>query len=77
MRAQLIGPPLRALKAATSVAASPMQRDDLGVLASGKQADFVAMPGDPVADLAATKKVDFVMRAGRSYRHQTFAVFQS
>ena len=68
--------PLRALKAATSVAASLLQRDDIGVLASGKQADIVAMPGDPIADIAATEKVDFVMRAGRIYRHQTLDVFQ-
>ena len=69
--------PLRALKAATSVAASLLQRDDIGVLASGKQADIVAVPGDPLADIAATEKVDFVMRAGRIYRHQTLDVFQS
>jgi imidazolonepropionase-like amidohydrolase len=69
--------PLRALKAATSVAASLLQLDDIGVLASGKQADIVAMAGDPVADIAATEKVDLVMRAGRIYRHQPFDVFQS
>jgi len=69
--------PLRALKAATSVAASLLQRDDIGVLASGKQADIVAMPGDPIADIAVTEKVDFVMKGGRVYRHQTFDRFQS
>ncbi len=69
--------PLRALKAATSVAASLLQRDDIGVLAFGKQADIVAMPGDPITDIAATEKVDFVMRAGRIYRHQSFDLFQS
>jgi imidazolonepropionase-like amidohydrolase len=69
--------PLRALKAATSVAASLLQRDDIGVLASGKQADIVAMAGDPIADITATAKVDFVMKAGRIYRHEAFDVFQS
>ena len=69
--------PLRALKAATSVAAILLERDDIGVLAPGKQADIVAMPGDPVANIAVTEKVDFVMRAGRIYRHQAFDVFQS
>ena len=68
---------LRALKAATSVAARLLQRDDIGVLASGKQADIVAMSGDPVADIAVTKDVDFVMKTGRVYRHQAFDVFQS
>ncbi len=68
--------PLRALKAATSVAANLLQRDDIGVLAVGKQADIVAMDGDPIADIAATEKVDFVMKTGRVYRHQAFDVFQ-
>ncbi len=69
--------PLRALKAATSVAASLLQRDDIGVLAPGKQADIVAMAGDPLADIASTEKVDFVMKAGRVYRHQAIDVFRS
>jgi imidazolonepropionase-like amidohydrolase len=69
--------PLRALKAATSIAASLLQRDDIGVLAPGKQADIVAMAGDPLADIAATEKVDFVMRAGRVYRHQELDIFRS
>ena len=69
--------PLRALKAATSVAASLLEQEDIGVLAPGKQADIVALPGDPIADIAATEKVDFVMKTGRIYRHQAFDVFQS
>lgn len=60
--------PLRALKAATSVAAELLGRTDIGVLAVGKQADLVAMPGDPLADIGATAKVDFVMKGGRVYR---------
>jgi imidazolonepropionase-like amidohydrolase len=40
--------PIRALKAATSVAASLLQRDDIGVLASGKQADIIAVAGTPL-----------------------------
>src|SRR6185312_9277088 len=59
----------RALKAATSVAAELLQRDDLGVIAPGKQADIVAMPGDPFKDIAVTARVDFVMKAGRVYRY--------
>jgi imidazolonepropionase-like amidohydrolase len=56
--------PVRALKAGTSVAAELLGRDDLGVLAPGKLADIVAMPGDPIADIGATARVDFVMRDG-------------
>jgi imidazolonepropionase-like amidohydrolase len=69
--------PLRALKAGTSVAARLLQRDDIGVLTPGKQADIVAMVGDPLADIASTEKVDFVMKAGRIYHHQAIDVFQS
>ncbi|MGH3263457.1 MAG: amidohydrolase family protein [Trebonia sp.] len=60
--------PIRALKAGTSVAAELLRRDDLGVLAPGKRADIVAMPGDPVADIATTAGVDFVMKGGVVYR---------
>lgn len=67
--------PLRALQAATSVAAELLQRDDIGVLAPGRQADIVAMRGDPLADIAATAQVDFVMRAGRIYRHGALDLF--
>jgi len=68
--------PVRALKAATSVAADLLQRNDIGVLAPGRQADIVAMAGDPIADIAATENVDFVMRAGRIYRYEAFDIFQ-
>ena len=48
--------PVRALKAATSVAAELLGRDDLGVLEPGRCADLVAMPGDPTTDITATTK---------------------
>ncbi len=60
--------PTRALKAATSVAAELLCRDDLGALAPGKLADIVAMSGDPTVDISATAKVDFVMKNGIVYR---------
>ncbi|HEY8285783.1 MAG TPA: amidohydrolase family protein [Chloroflexota bacterium] len=60
--------PIRALKAATSVAAELLGREDLGVLAPGKVADIVAMSGDPIADIGATATVDFVMKDGAVYR---------
>jgi imidazolonepropionase-like amidohydrolase len=61
--------PIRALKAATSVAAELLERDDLGAIAPGKLADIVAMPGDPISDISATAKVDFVMKDGIVYRN--------
>ncbi len=61
--------PLRALRAATSVAAELLGREELGVLAPGKLADIVAMRGDPLADIGATATVDFVMKDGVVFRH--------
>jgi tryptophan 2-monooxygenase len=56
--------PVRALKAATGMAAELLQREDIGVLATGRNADIVAMPGDPFTDITVTEKVDFVMKSG-------------
>ncbi|BBU23014.1 metal-dependent hydrolase family protein [Mycobacterium xenopi] len=60
--------PLRALQAATSVAAELLQLDDLGVIAEGKIADLIAMPGDPFTDIEVTGQVDLVMKEGVIYK---------
>jgi imidazolonepropionase-like amidohydrolase len=61
--------PLRALRAATSAAAELLRLDDLGVIAEGKIADLIAMPGDPFTDIDVTGKVDFVMKGGVIYKN--------
>jgi imidazolonepropionase-like amidohydrolase len=60
--------PLRALQAATSGAAELLRLDDVGVIAEGKIADLVAMPGDPFTDIDVTGRVDFVMKGGVVYK---------
>jgi tryptophan 2-monooxygenase len=60
--------PARALCAATTTAAELLGREDIGVLEPGRVADIVAMPGDPIADIARTADVDFVMRSGHLHR---------
>ena len=60
--------PLRALRAATSAAAELLHLDDLGVIAEGKIADLIAMPGDPLTDIDVTGQVDFVMKDGVIYK---------
>ena len=60
--------PIRALRAATSVAAELLQHDDLGVLAPGKAADIVAVSGNPFKDITVMEKVNFVMKAGKVYK---------
>lgn len=63
--------PLRALKAATSVAAELLMQPDIGVLAAGKFADIIAMPGNPFNDINVTGQVDFVMKQGVIYKQPT------
>ncbi len=59
---------LRALKAATSVAADLLQLQDRGVLTPGKNADIVAMANNPFDDIRATENVCFVMKQGVTFK---------
>jgi imidazolonepropionase-like amidohydrolase len=56
--------PLAALQSATVVAAEALGKDDRGVIAPGKLADLIAVPGDPLQDITATERVRWVMHAG-------------
>jgi imidazolonepropionase-like amidohydrolase len=61
--------PIDALKAGTSVDAELFGiADKTGSLESGKLADIVAVPGNPVMDIHQTEKVFFVMKQGVVYR---------
>ena len=61
--------PAAALRAGTSVAAALLGLERVvGTLEAGKEADIVAVDGDPLADIRATEKVTFVMRAGKVLR---------
>ncbi|MBO9662203.1 amidohydrolase family protein [Dokdonella sp.] len=61
-------PPAYALQAATTHAAELLKKSaDLGTLEAGKFADVVAVPGDPLQDIAVMRKVAFVMKGGRVY----------
>jgi imidazolonepropionase-like amidohydrolase len=57
-----------ALQAATIRAAEVLGVDDQGVIEAGKRADIVALPGNPLQDIGAVLKVDFVMKDGKVYR---------
>lgn len=57
--------PAEAIKAATVHAADLLGRADrIGTLEPGKDADVIAVAGDPLADVKVLERVDFVMRRG-------------
>ncbi len=59
-------PPMAAIQAGTRVAAELMRWDDrLGTLERGKQADIIAVPGNPLTDISALQRVSMVMIGGR------------
>ncbi|MFC3129297.1 metal-dependent hydrolase family protein [Coralloluteibacterium stylophorae] len=57
-------PAAAAFQAATVRAAEVLGSDEVGVLEPGRFADVVAVPGDPLADVEAVLRVDFVMKGG-------------
>jgi imidazolonepropionase-like amidohydrolase len=66
--------PMDALISATSLAAQALRIDkEVGVIAPGMQADFVATIGNPVDEITAVRRVGFVMKAGKVYRYQPAA----
>jgi imidazolonepropionase-like amidohydrolase len=63
--------PLDAIVSATSVAARSLGlADQIGEIAPGMQADLIAVEGDPSRDITALRRVRFVMKGGRVYRHE-------
>jgi imidazolonepropionase-like amidohydrolase len=61
--------PQRALEAATSVAANIVDLGaEIGTLAPGRTADFIAVEGDPLQDISALRNVRLVVANGRVIR---------
>ena len=57
--------PAAALKSATSINAELLGlASQIGTLEEGKLADIIAIPGDALQDIEATKRVSFVMKNG-------------
>jgi imidazolonepropionase-like amidohydrolase len=63
-------PELHALKMATLYAADLLGVEDRGVIAPGKRADLVAVPGNPLDDIKVMEDVRFVMKQGTVYRQE-------
>lgn len=60
---------MEAIQSATTVAAKHIGLDDMiGTLEKGKQADLIAVTGDPLEDIDELLSVDFVMKGGTVYK---------
>jgi imidazolonepropionase-like amidohydrolase len=58
--------PMAALVSANSLAAEAMGlQDRIGSIAPGFEADIIALDGDPLKDITATRRVVFVMKGGK------------
>ena len=62
-------PAAEAIKAATVNAADLLGiASEVGTLEAGKQADLIAVAGDPLKDVTVLKRVSFVMKGGRVFK---------
>jgi len=63
--------PMDTLLSATSIAAESLEMADrIGSIAPGMEADLVGTAGNMLDDITAVRRVVFVMRGGRIYRHE-------
>jgi imidazolonepropionase-like amidohydrolase len=61
--------PAQAIRSATSTAAELLgTQNETGTIESGKLADIVAVPGNPLTDVSLMEKVEFVMKGGTVYK---------
>jgi len=63
--------PARAIQGGTIINAEVMGwKDRVGSIEKGKYADVIAVPGDPLADITALQRVQFVMKGGKVIRSE-------
>ncbi len=62
--------PLEAIRSATLNAVDLLGVDDRGLIAPGRWADLVAVPGNPLEDIRVLEDVRFVMKGGKVFKHE-------
>ena len=63
-------PPMEALVGANSIAAESLgMADRIGTIATGFEADLIAIDGNPLEDITAVRRVVFVMKGGKVYKN--------
>jgi imidazolonepropionase-like amidohydrolase len=60
--------PMDVLMAATANGANLIGSDEIGRIVPGRYADIVATKGDPIADVSAVERINFVMKGGVVYK---------
>ncbi|MDD5541784.1 MAG: amidohydrolase family protein [Acidobacteriia bacterium] len=61
--------PMQAIQSATSIAAKALGIDEtVGTVEPGKEADIIAVNGDPLSSISLMEKVSFVMKDGKIYK---------
>ena len=61
--------PKDAILSVTSLSAESLNLgDQIGTIAPGRQADLIAVEGDPLADITALRRVVFVMKGGKIFK---------
>ncbi|MEE8199823.1 MAG: amidohydrolase family protein [Candidatus Acidoferrales bacterium] len=60
--------PLEAIRSATLNAADLLGVDDRGLIAPGRWADIIAVPGNPLEDVRVLEDVRFVMKGGKVFK---------
>jgi imidazolonepropionase-like amidohydrolase len=62
--------PMQAMVSANSLGAQALgMADQIGSIVPGLQADIIALTGDPLKEIAAVRRVAFVMKGGTVYKH--------
>ncbi len=69
--------PMQAIQSATSKAAELLgKRGELGVVAPGAYADLVAVAGNPLQDVTALERPEFVMKDGIVFKQERAGAVQ-